>query len=360
MKRAVVCAADPWRYLQQVEGYSQMFIDPQLPKAVLDQLLDHIDWSLLISDGEIKTRQGRNFRNESIVWYTSGTTGASRIYSFTQDQVDLKTSIMRKTYDMTDNDRYASLMPLWHAHGNIFYRAAKSAGCEIDFFGIKDHKKMAKFSPTMISAMPAMIKLFGKYSFENLRFVRSSSAPLPPNLFQQFRSHFRCPVIDAWGMTESLGHCITNPLYGEQRVGTVGLPDGIDVLIKDQRLFIKGPTVSAKDWFETGDLAEYDQKGYIKLLGRSQDLIMIGTVKLLPETIEHRLLQSIDGLEQVVIFGKTNIKILFVGECSKDALAQAVKSQCHGISPSLVEKVGKIPKTLLGKISRSNLDQKWT
>jgi long-subunit acyl-CoA synthetase (AMP-forming) len=70
-------------------------------------------------------------------------------------------------------------------------------------------------------------------------------------------------VIEAFGMTEAMSHCFTNPLEGPQRMGTVGLPDGIEAKIdENNHLHIKGFNVAYDDWYDTGDLAEIDEMGY--------------------------------------------------------------------------------------------------
>ena len=142
MKRAVLCVANPQDYIPRLNNYSIMIVNPVAPPARTKYLLDRADWSLLITDKNQQTRDGQDYGDERVLWYTSGTTGDSKFCSFTQEQVDILANKICKNYDITANDRYVNVMSLWHAHGQGFYWATQLAGCERHFLSIKDIRKM--------------------------------------------------------------------------------------------------------------------------------------------------------------------------------------------------------------------------
>jgi oxalate---CoA ligase len=347
---------NPWDFIPRVvTDYSIMVINPRSSETRLRYLLENSDWSLLISDHGEKYRTGGKY-NEKVFWYTSGTTGDSKFCSFTADQVDQLAQRICKSYDITANDRYTSIMPLWHAHGQGFYWATQQAQCQTTFLSIKELKNLPNNNPTFITAIPDMLKAVSNMSLGSLRFIRSASAAMPNSLYQTLQDKFSVPIIEAFGMTESLSHCFTNPLHGEQRIGTVGFPDGIEANIIHQKLFIKGPTVAATGWYDTGDLAEQDDCGYYKILGRHTDQIVIRGIKLNPVSLEKQLIESVPGLNECVLFGQDSIKCLYVGDCKCTDITNFLLNLGSYCKPKMIKQVDTIPVALSGKISRNYLN----
>jgi long-chain acyl-CoA synthetase len=163
-------------------------------------------------------------------------------------------------------------------------------------------------------------------------------------------------VIEAFGMTEALSHCFTNPLYGEQRMGTVGLPSGIEARIDNGHLLIKGSSVHATGWFDTGDLAEQDEAGYYKILGRHKDQINIKGVKLNPISLEKQLLEHVPGLMDCAVFGTDTVKCLYVGNCSNQDIVIFLKTLGSYCVPKFIQRVDSIPLSPTGKVSRTLLN----
>ena len=89
MKRAVLCVYNPQDYIDQLQDYSIMIINPDSPESRNQYLLTKSDYSLLITANGEQHRNGQNYPNERLFWYTSGTTGDSKFCSFTQEQIDL-------------------------------------------------------------------------------------------------------------------------------------------------------------------------------------------------------------------------------------------------------------------------------
>lgn len=360
MKRAVICVDNPEVYIPQLSNYSLMIINPKSTPHRLKYLLDHSDYSLLINDTGHHYRDGGFYPDERVLWYTSGTTGDSKFCSFSQKQIDNLATRICQSYDITANDRYVSVMGLWHAHGQGFYWATNLAGCERQFLSMKDIRQMPDLNPTFITAIPDVLSVVSKQQYSDLRFIRSASAPLSPALYTELSDKFHVPIVEAFGMTEALSHCFTNPLHGEQRAGTVGLPDGVEADIVDGRLYICGPTVYQPGWYDTGDLADQDEAGYFRILGRSRDQINVRGLKINPVSVESKMRDNIEGLRDCVIFGTDTVKCLYVGDCDPEVIRQYLIKLGSHCRPSLLQSVDSIPISPSGKISRSWLDTQFS
>jgi long-chain acyl-CoA synthetase len=353
--RAVICSQEPWKYINSLDDYSIMIVNPDSNSARLQYLLSQSDHSLLITDQGESYRTGGLYQ-ERLFWYTSGTTGDSKFCSFTQEQLNHTARVICHSYELTANDRYVGIMPLWHAHGQGFYWATKLAGSEQHFLSVQDVRSLPKFNPTFVTAIPDLLGTICNFNLPNLRFVRGASAPLSTTLYHALKNKFNVPVIEAFGMTEALSHCFTNPLNGEQRPGTVGLPDGITAKIENGHLYIQGPSVCVDGWYDTGDLAEVDSQGYYKILGRSRDQINLRGIKFNPVSLEKQLQQNLKELEQCVIFGSDSIKCVYTGKCVPTQIINFLTSLNSYCRPSLIKQVTEIPLAPNGKISRLWLD----
>ena len=359
MKRAVICASRPQDYIDQLDHYSIMIVDPQATAQRQQYLLEQADWSLLITDQGEQYKDGGNYPNEKLLWYTSGTTGDSKFCSFTQGQIDIMVSTICTAYNITANDRYVSVMSLSHSHGQGFYWATKLAGCEVQFLTLDRMRNLPKLSPTFVTAVPGMLKIIGNLDLDSLRFIRSASAALPDSLYQHLSEKFCVPVIEAFGMTEALSHCFTNPLNGEQRMGTVGLPSGIQADIRNQQLWIRGPCVFSSDWYNTGDLARQDELGYYRIIGRHRDQININGFKLDPVSIENQLMNALPCVDSCVIFGSNRINCLYTGDCTPAQIQQQLLQINRHCRAEIIQQVDAIPVGAGGKISRSQLDKQY-
>lgn len=360
MKRAVLCVPNPQDYIDQLDDYSIMIMNPDYTPARKKYLLDQSDWSLLIEPNHQQKRSGGDYSNERLLWYTSGTVGDSKFYSFSQQKLDNLTKSIIKDLDITANDRYVGVMSLWHAHGQSLYWATRAAECETHFLSVRQVRQMVDYQPTFVSAIPDILKTINQLPLTNLRFIRSGSAPLGQKLYWALNDNFKVPVVEYFGMTEAMSHVLSNPLHGERRPGTVGVPTQyIQAQIKDSYLWIKSPNAYTNDWFNTGDLAEQDQDGYYKILGRGLDRINLRGYKLDPVSVEQKLKDLLPQITECVIFGNQQLNCVYTGNVDR---AQVRKSliQIHSLfTAKFIENVETIPLGPGGKISRTWLIKKY-
>lgn len=356
MKRVVLCVEHPEQHIRQYQDHSIMIVNPATSTARLQYLLDNSDYSLLVTDTGITSRSGGDY-SDAAVWYTSGTTGDSKFCAFTQSQLDNLANTICNDYEIDANDRYLSIMPLWHAHGLGMYWAAQQAQCEVKYIKPSELRDTIDFSPTVISAIPDFLRLFMRQSFPDLRFVRSASSALPGQLYNELKLWSGRPVLEAFGMTEACSHCFTNPLHGEQRIGTVGLPSGIEARIVNGLLQIQGPSVHTPGWFATGDIADQDHRGYYRIIGRLTDRIDIRGYKIDPLSVENQLYNTVPEITQVVVFGTNRIMCVYTGSAAEQQVRQAITDIDLHCNPTMVKQVDSIPVNNAGKVSRSMLTE---
>src|SRR6185437_14922880 len=148
-----------------------------------------------------------------------------------------------------------------------------------------------------------------------MRLFVSGSAPLAPQVFEDFRRRFGHTILERYGMSETLMN-ISNPYAGERRPGTVGVPlPGVRVKLVDGEIWLQGPNVFSgywrreeatraafcDGWFRTGDIAEVSADGYYTLCGRKSDLIISGGFNIYPREIEEFLQEQEEIAEAAVV-----------------------------------------------------------
>ena len=149
-------------------------------------------------------------------------------------------------------------MPLFHIHGLIAGLAAPlspggSVFCTPGFNALKFFAWMEEAKPTWYTAVPTMHQAILTRAARNteiiarhpLRFIRSSSSSLPPQVIGELEAIFHAPVVEAYGMTEAAHQMASNPLPpGVRKPGSVGLAAGPEIAIMDEdgRLLSAGET----------------------------------------------------------------------------------------------------------------------
>ena len=290
-------------------------------------------------DSFIKTIN--DYENDtSLLLHTSGTTSKPKLVQLSSNNLIKSSLNIGKTLYLNEEDSCLNIMPLFHIHGLVAVLLTSlvyniKLVCTSGFNALNFYKFLQDFKPSWYSGVPTMHQAILQRSKNNqdiirnspLRFIRSSSAPMPKPVLLEIEKTFNCPVIEAYGMTEASHQIASNPLPPKIRKnGTVGLKAGPEVEIMDEtgnilqrnkigEIVIKGETVIKKyannemanlssffdSWFKTGDLGLIDKDGYIKITGRIKEIINKGGEKISPKEIDD-VLQEIDAIEQVVCF----------------------------------------------------------
>ena len=342
--------------------------------------------------------------DEGLVLHTSGTTSRPKIVPLTNKNIYSSAENISKSLNLSEADHCLNIMPLFHIHGLIAILAASirsgASVCASNGFNALKFLELAKSEKiTWYSGVPTMhqaILLRAEKNLElaknlNLRLIRSSSASLPPAVFEKLNSVFGCSVIEAYGMTEATHQMTSNPLPPKkQKPGFVGIPAGPEVCIMDEKdkildqgetgeVCIKGDNVTlgydnnpeanknsfTNGWFRTGDQGYFDQNGYLKISGRLKEIINKGGEKISPLEVDNVLMDH-PLIEQAVCFGYEDKMLgediaaaIIVKEgknCSEtDVKTYAQEKLAKFKIPKKIFFVNEIPKGATGKLQRNVL-----
>jgi acyl-CoA synthetase (AMP-forming)/AMP-acid ligase II len=276
----------------------------------------------------------------ALVLHTSGSTGRPKRVPILHRNLTASTKNIVAHYDLTDKDVSLCVMPLFHVHGLVASTMSTllSGGTVVvpgKFNALSFWRTVRDTGATWYSAVPTIHNLLLSRAgnekpagAEGLRFIRSCSAALPPEMMEKMEKAFGAPVLEAYGMTEASHQMASNPQPPHARKpGAVGPGTGVrigimndagDLLKPNERgeVVIKGPNVvsgyennpeaNAKSytdgWFRTGDQGFLDDEGYLFLTGRIKELINRGGEKIGPREIDEVLLTH-PAVAEAVAFG---------------------------------------------------------
>jgi malonyl-CoA/methylmalonyl-CoA synthetase len=270
----------------------------------------------------------------AMMLYTSGTTGRPKGVVWTHANLRAQLETLSDAWGWRADDRTLLVLPLHHVHGivNVLSCALwNGAVCEIQpkFDAEATWARIESGALTVFMAVPTVYgRLIAAWegaeparrerlsaACRRLRLMVSGSAALPVSTLERWRQISGHTLLERYGMTE-IGMALSNPLHGERRPGSVGLPlPGVEVRLVDEEggevepgapgeIEVRGPGVfleywrrpeataeafRAGRWFRTGDVAVVEG-GYYRILGRrSVDIIKTGGFKVSALEIEEVL-----------------------------------------------------------------------
>jgi acyl-CoA synthetase (AMP-forming)/AMP-acid ligase II len=343
----------------------------------------------------------------SMLLHTSGTTSRPKIVPLSQRNLAASAQNIRDTLKFTAADCGLNIMPLFHIHGLIAgvlapLAAGSQVFCTPGFNALKFFAWMDEARPTWYTAVPTMHQAILGRASKNLdviarhplRFLRSSSSSIPPQVIRELEEVFKAPLIEAYGMTEATHQMASNPLPpAVRKPGSVGLAAGPEIAIMDEdgtllprgsvgEIVIRGPNVTAgyennpkanaeaftNGWFRTGDQGVLDADGYLSLTGRLKEIINRGGEKISPREIDEILMDH-PAVAQVVCFALPHPKLgEEVGavvvrkegaEVTERELQTFVGSRAADFKvPAKILFMDEIPKGATGKLQRIGLAAK--
>jgi len=363
--------------------------------------VDDLAASARASDGSGRHEMVRAAMPAALI-YTSGTTGPAKGAVITQANLAANALTIVDAWRITAADRFLLALPLFHVHGlgNGIHGWLRT-GCRMRLLERFDHTSAAAmlldFRPTLFFGVPTMyVRLLeidaasAREIGRTLRLAVSGSAPLPPQVLEEFERLYGQRILERYGMTETL-MTLGNPYDGERRAGTVGFPllgvetrivadDGQDVPAGAVgELMVKAPTLCAgywnqpeltarafvDGWFHTGDLAMRAEDGYYTLCGRRSDLIISGGFNVYPREVEE-LLGEHPAVAEVAVAGMADrvrgeVPVGFVVrteqvDASEADLIEFCRSRLASFKvPRAIHFVERLPRTALGKVLKAAL-----
>ena len=341
----------------------------------------------------------------ALMLHTSGTTSKPKLVPLTQTNLAASAENISRTLMLKPADRCLNIMPLFHIHGLMAallasIHAGASVVCTTGYDATLFFNWLKLHRPSWYTAVPTMHQaILGRAAADPtvlegvyLRFIRSSSASLPPRIMRDLERTFRAPLVEAYGMTEASHQITSNPLPpGERKWGSVGQATGPDVAIMAEdshdlaangetgEIVLRGPTITAgyahnpeadakafaDGWFRTGDQGYFDQDGYLFITGRLKEIINRGGEKISPREIDEVLLNH-PAIFQAVTFAVPDevlgedIAVAIIPKEGQSISQQEVRRYVSRHLapfkiPARVVFVETIPKGATGKLQRIGL-----
>jgi acyl-CoA synthetase (AMP-forming)/AMP-acid ligase II len=335
----------------------------------------------------------------ALILHTSGSTGRPKRVPLRHSNLAVSAANIANTYALSEEDVSLCIMPLFHIHGLIGSTMATllSGGAVVvpgKFNALSFWRTVQEHRVTWYSGVPTMHQVLLARTHRkpaeaaSLRFIRSCSAPLSPELIRKIEGLFGVPFVEAYGMTEAAHQMTSNPLPPRQRKpGSVGVSTGLRISILDKegnhlgtnqrgevsiqganvfRGYENNPEANAEafvnGWFRTGDEGFLDEDCYLHLTGRIKDIIIRAGENIAPHEVDEILLRH-PAVAAAVTFGCAHP---ILGE---EVAAAVVLHEVHGATESALIKhcrdllaeykcpkkiylVKSIPTTATGKIRR--------
>jgi acyl-CoA synthetase (AMP-forming)/AMP-acid ligase II len=338
----------------------------------------------------------------AMILHTSGTTSRPKRVPIRHRNLIASANNIITAYSLSASDTTICLMPLFHIHGLVGCLLATLASggtlvCPNGFNALEFWKLVEIFKPTWYSAAPTMHQTILARASRNeevvkanpFRFIRSSSAPLPPVIIEQMESTLNATVVESYSMTEAAHMMATNPLPPKVRkVGSVGYGFGVEVGIMDENgnlltqgslgeVVVKGlnvidgyennpeanATAFVNGWFRTGDQGKLDEDRYLRLTGRLKELINRGGEKISPLEVDDVLLRHPAVVEALAFavphksLGEDiHIAVVLKGEVSeKELLAHCSNMLADFKVPKQIHILDELPRGATGKLQRLNM-----
>jgi malonyl-CoA/methylmalonyl-CoA synthetase len=346
-----------------------------------------------LPDGDPPPLDAAGPGDPALLCYTSGTTGAPKGAVLAHGNLLASAEALRLAWRWTPEDRLVLALPLFHIHGlGVGLHGTLLTGAsavllprfEVDAVldAARDHRATLFFGvPTMYTRLAGSPRA-GELG--RLRLCVSGSAPLPPTVFERLAERAGQRVLERYGMTETIMN-VSNPYDGERRPGTVGLPlPGVELRLAgghEGEVLLRGPnvfggywhnpraTAEAFDpdgWFRTGDLGTFDERGYLRIEGRSKELIITGGYNVHPREVEELLLEH-PGVAEAAVVGTPSQEwgeqvTAFVvptdpgAPPDRDELLALAAGRLAGFKrPRAVHYVESLPRNALGKVLKHEL-----
>lgn len=305
------------------------------------------------------------------------------------------------------NEVFLTVIPLFHVYGMVIgLNVGIALGATILL--VPDGRDLEallmlipKYKVTFFPGVPSMYQainhnrnvIAGKINLHSIKACISGSAPLAPETRTQFEALSGAKLVEGYGLSEAptATHC--NPIQGENRFGSIGLPlpdvdcrivdltdddkdmpveESGELLIRSPQLmqgYFENPQESAsaleKGWLHTGDIARMDGDGYFYIVGRRKELIKVNGLQVWPGEVE-AILRQYRGVRDAVAAGipdeKTGETVkawLILDEkagFNKDDLINYCRQFLAAYKiPTEVELVDQFPRSAVGKVLRRKL-----
>jgi long-chain acyl-CoA synthetase len=340
----------------------------------------------------------------ALLQYTGGTTGVPKGAMLSHTNLIVNALQMRRWMPTLEEgaERFMAALPFFHVYGmTVTMGLGIYLGAELILLpsprpidGVMkaiDRKKATIFPgvPTMYVAVINHPDV-SRHDLRSVKVCVSGAASLPLEVQERFGELTGGRLVEGYGLTEAspVTHC--NPVYGERRAGSIGLPlpdveariVDADTLVEQPvgeagELWVRGPqvmrgywnrpdetavTLTQDGWLRTGDIARMDEDGYFYMIDRLKDIIIASGLKIVPREVEEVLYEHPKVQEAVVAgvpdpYRGETVKAYIVLKAGETATAEEIQAFCAGKLaafklPRQIEFRSELPKTIVGKLLR--------
>ncbi|MEH7453309.1 long-chain-fatty-acid--CoA ligase [Gottfriedia acidiceleris] len=337
----------------------------------------------------------------AVILYTSGTTGRPKGAMLTHRNLASNADSISKLLELDETDRVVAVLPMFHVFCmTVCLNAPIACGATViiqpKFSPVDVVGTIQKRNATVFAGVPTMYNFINQLPdassehFKSIRICISGGASIPVELLHKFESKFNVPILEGYGLSETAPLVAINPLKGIRKPGSIGrnIP-AVQSKVVDKfgeelprgevgELVVQGPNVMKgylgmqeatlaafkNGWFYTGDLATMDKDGYIYIVDRKKDMIIVGGYNVYPREVEEVLYQHPLVVEAAVVgvpskeYGESVKAYVVVKDelFTENDIIQFCKEKLVKYKlPKYVEFFKELPKNSTGKILRREL-----
>lgn len=335
--------------------------------------------------------------------YTSGTTGKQKAAMLTHKNLVVNSEQCYIALQARPDDVYMCVLPMFHVFAfTACILMPLWSGTTVSILESFQPKEvietLLKDGITIFMGVPSMYVVLmeaGKknITFPKLRLAISGGAALPVEIYRQGREIMKLPIVEGYGLTEASPAVSFNPPDGIQKEGSIGLPlPNVECRIVDDddnelpagevgELAVRGENVMLgyynqigetvktlrNGWLHTGDLAKKDEDGYIYIVDRKKDMVIVAGLNVYPREVEEVIYQCPKVKEAAVIgladklrgeYVKAFVVLKEGEECHSKELLRFMRERLAAYKlPRHIEFVDSLPKNSTGKIMKRILKE---
>lgn len=406
----VVTSADPRGYekaahgIRNTAGVDTVFVADRDPEAIDGVVTHSLDRAMADANGPVEPAAVAA-DDPAMQLYTSGSTGTPKGVVLTHGGVAWNTEALADAWLLDADERGNAATPLYHKNAMPGVKALLERGGSVvvmDGFEVESLLRgIEEYAITFITGVPAMYKmmlaegeLIDQYDTSSLSFAVAGSAPVSRELFDRFLEAFETPLLESYGLTEGGPVVSVSPRWGLTKVGSTGraLP-GCETMVVDVdtgrevepgtvgELLVSNPglgryfnrpeaneqafeTRNGQTYLRTGDLAKVDADGYHYIVGRVDNMMIVGGENVYPTEVEDLLLGH-PKIEDVTVVAaphetKGEAPVAFVVAADADLTEETVKQYALDRGPAYAHPrrvffKDTLPRTGTEKVDRASL-----